>query len=71
MSDSIRIKSCASREEAEFLKSLLEANNIHSMVSADDYIGVPLPTSNGVDLMVLEEDVDSARQVLEEAQKGG
>jgi hypothetical protein len=32
---------------------------------------IPLPTSNGVDLLVLKEDVDSARQVLEEAQKGG
>ena len=71
MSDSIRIRTCASREEAEFFKSLLEANNIHSMVSADDYIGVPVPTSNGIGLLVLKEDVDSARQVLEEAQKSG
>ena len=37
MADSISIRSCASREEAELLKSLLEANGIHAMVSADDF----------------------------------
>ncbi len=55
MSDSIRVRSCASREVADFLKGLLEANGIHAMVSADDYIGVPLLISGGVDLLVLNE----------------
>ncbi len=70
MSKSIRIRACASREVAEFLKSLLEANDIRSMVSADDYIGVPLPTSNGVELLVLNENADRARQILEDTQEG-
>ncbi len=66
MSESVSIKSCASREEAEFLKSLLEANGIHAMVLTDDYIGLPLLVSGGVDLRVLKEDVERAQQVLEE-----
>ena len=65
MSDSIRIRSCASREEADLLKGLLETNGIHAMVSADDYIGVPLLISGGVDLLVLDEDAERARQILE------
>ena len=70
MSKSIRIRACANREVAEFLKSLLEANDIRSMVSADDYIGVPLPTSNGVELLVLNENADRARLILEDTQEG-
>ena len=71
MADSIRIRSCASKEEAEFLKSLLEANGVHAMVSADDYVGVPLPTSDGVDLLVLDEDVERAQKILEESAENG
>ena len=71
MSDSIRVRSCASREVADFLKGLLEANGIHAMVSADDYIGVPLLISGGVDLLVLNEDNEPARQILETSPESG
>ncbi len=71
MSDFIRIRSCASREEADFLRGLLEANGIHAMVSADDYIGMPLLISGGVDLLVLNEDNELARQILEASPESG
>jgi len=71
MRDSIRVKSCASREEVEFLKSLLETNGIHAVVSVDDYIGVPLPTFGGVDLLVLNDDAQRARQILEATPESG
>jgi hypothetical protein len=67
MSQSVTIKSCASREEAEFFKSLLESNGVHAHVLADDYVGLPLTISDGVQLQVLEEDVDQARQILDDA----
>ena len=65
MSDSTRIRSCATREEADFLKELLESKGIHAMVSADNYIGLPLQISGGVDLLVLNQDAERARQTLE------
>jgi hypothetical protein len=68
MSDSISIKSCASQEEAELLKSILESNGIKAMISGDDYAGLPLMTSGGVELRVLEEDADRARKILEDAE---
>ncbi len=71
MSDFIRIRSCASREEADFLRGLLEANGIHAMVSADDYIGLPLLISGGLDLLVLNEDIEPARQILEASTENG
>jgi hypothetical protein len=69
MSESVSIKSCASREEAELLKSLLEANGIRAMVAADDYAGLPLMVSGGIQLQVLEKDADRARQIIEQAGK--
>ena len=66
MSDTVRIKSCASRQEADLLKSLLEANGVRATISEDNYVGVSLPTSNGVDLLVLNEDAERSRQILEE-----
>jgi hypothetical protein len=68
MSESIAIKSCASQEEAELLKSLLESNGIQALIDADDYAGLPLMTSGGVQLKVLEEDVDRAQKIIEEAE---
>ena len=67
MSKAIVIKSCESREDAEFLKSMLEAKGIHAMVDADDYAGLPLQTSGGVQLLVLEEDVERAQVIVDES----
>ena len=60
-----------SAERMKFLKELLESNGIHAMVSADDYIGVPLPVSGGVDLLVLNKDAERAQQILEESPENG
>jgi hypothetical protein len=69
MADSVSIRSCASREEAELLKSLLEANGIHAMVSADDYVGLPLQVSGGVQLIVLQQDAERARHIIQKDQR--
>ena len=67
MSTSVCIKSCATEQEAEVVKAILETNGIHAMVSTDDYIGLPLTTSGGVRVFVLEEDADNARDILTKA----
>ena len=66
-SRSVAIASCGTQAEAEFLKNLLEANGVKSAISADDYAGLPLLTSGGVHLLVLEEDAAFAQDVLEDA----
>jgi len=66
-SRSVPVASCATEQEAEFLKNYLEANGVKSVIAADDYAGLPLLTSGGVHLLVLEEDATFARKVLEEA----
>lgn len=38
------------------------------LVAADDYAGLPLLTSGGVQLQVREVDAERARQVIEEAE---
>jgi hypothetical protein len=67
MSESVCIKSCATEQEAEVVKAVLEANGIHAMVSAGDYVGLPLTLSDGVKIFVLEEDADNARDLLANA----
>ena len=69
MSEAVPIWSCESREEAELLKSMLEANGIHAMVDADDYAGLPLTTSGGVQLRVLAEDAEKAKEIIEESER--
>lgn len=57
-----------SRIEAEIAKSKLNAHNIQSIISADDAGGAypfPLsPTSQGVELRVLEKDLEKAKGLL-------
>ena len=64
MSKSVSVRSCATREEAEFLKTLLESNGIRAVVMADEYPGLPLMVSGGVQLQVLEENAEQARASL-------
>ena len=66
-SRSVVIASCGTQQEARFLKNLLKASGVKSVIDADDYAGLPLLTSGGVELLVLEEDAAFAQQVLEEA----
>ena len=66
-SRSVPVASCATQQEAEVLKSLLEARGVKSVIDADDYAGLPLTTSGGVRLLVLEEEAAFAQQILDEA----
>lgn len=66
-SRSVGVESCASRYEAEWLKSLLAANGIKAMIATDDYAGLTLLTHGGVELMVLEEEAERAHEILTEA----
>lgn len=69
MSAAVTVKSYASEEEAEFFKSMLETYGIHALINADDYAGLPLMTSGGVQLQVLEEDVEKASKILKDAEE--
>lgn len=63
------VKTYQTRFEAEVAKSLLKANNIPAVVSADDEGGMaPFPmqvSSTGVQLMVDKEDFNKASKLLE------
>jgi hypothetical protein len=68
MNNIVIAKTFHTRMEAEVAKGFLEANNIQSVISADDDGGTapfPLqPTYTGVKLLVKEADLLTARQLL-------
>lgn len=65
MSESVNVGSFASTIDAEIARQTLEANGIHAAILADDAGGMLPPLTNEVRLMVLAEDADLARQILE------
>ncbi len=65
MSQSVSVGSFGSVIEAEIAKSVLEANGVKAVVMADDAGGMLPPLGGGVRLVVLEEDAELARQILE------
>ena len=69
MSPSVSIASFANTVEAEVAKNLLETNGIHAAIMADDAGGMMFPFTNEVKLMVLEDDADLARQILESSEQ--
>ena len=64
--DFIKIKSYPNRHEAELAKGFLSINGIDAVVSGDDYGGIQpgLSFSIGVQLLVKEEDVEKAKEIL-------
>ena len=63
----ITFRTFPTRIEAELAKSLLEAAGIKAMISADDAGGMrptPFAYTSGVELIIREEDVDRANEVL-------
>jgi hypothetical protein len=62
----VSVRSFGSRPEAELARGLLESVGIPAFVSADDAGGMrpPLQLSQGVRLMVREDDLGRARRVL-------
>ncbi len=69
MSDTelVVVRTFNDRIEAELAHSALEAAGIESMVRGDDAGGVQpgLWTSEGVDVLVREEDATNAREILD------
>ena len=63
MSAMVTVARFESREEAEIAKSALADAGIEAMVSADD-VGGMVPLTNGVDVKVLEENVERAAAVI-------
>lgn len=63
----ITFRTFPTRIEAELAKSLLEAAGIKAMISADDAGGMlptPFAYTSGVELILREEDVERAKEVL-------
>ena len=64
MSAMVTVARFESREEAQIAKAALAEAGIESMVSADD-VGGMVPLTNGVDVKVLEENVERAKAVIQ------
>jgi hypothetical protein len=62
----ITLQTFHSRIEAEMVKSLLETENIPTLIRADDEAGmVPsMGLTNGVDLLIQPEDLEKANDLL-------
>ena len=68
-SDLVCVRTFIHRHEADLAQSILQANGIPGMISAQDQGGLAphlLTGSGGVQLIVRAEDADAARQVLDD-----
>ena len=65
MADLICIKTYNNRHEAEVARGFLESGGIKAVISADD-ARLHLLLGGGVRLLVKEEDVQKARELLKE-----
>jgi len=68
MTDPTIVRTFSDRGEAEIARSLLEAEGIAALLSADDMAGntPPLDFTSGLQLVVESVDVDRARELLDE-----
>jgi hypothetical protein len=68
MNDPTIVRTFSDRGEAEIARSLLESEGIRALLSADDLAGntPPLDFSAGLQLVVEAEDVERARELLDE-----
>lgn len=68
MNDPTIVRTFSDRGEAEIARSLLEAQGISALVTADDMGGntPPLDFSSGLQLVVAASDVARAHEVLDE-----
>ncbi len=67
MDNTISLETFPNTIDAEIAKNLLEANGIRASIVVDDAGGMLVPMASGVKLMVLEENADSAREILRTA----
>ena len=68
MNDPTIVRTFSDRGEAEIARSMLEAEGIVALVTADDMGGntPPLDFSSGLQLVVDASDVDRAQELLDE-----
>ncbi len=73
MSGLVKVATFGNRPEAEIAKGMLEANGIRTVLSADDAGGwrPELTFTMGVRLLVAEDDVEVARELLDGTRDGG
>jgi hypothetical protein len=67
MSDSVCVRTFATTVEAGIAKGVLESHGIKTAVMADDVGGTFPPMGNQVKLLVLEEDLQKAKDALDSA----
>ena len=62
----ITLQTFHSRIEAEMVKTLLETENISTLIRADDEGGMApsMALTNGVDLLIQPEDLEKANELL-------
>ena len=65
MSAMVTVARFENREEAEIARAALAEEGIEAMVSADD-VGGLVPLTNGVEVRVLEENVERAKTVIQD-----
>jgi hypothetical protein len=64
----VTIRTCRTLQEAEVLRSVLEAGGISAFIPDENFAGLMVPDAlhtDGVRLQVSSEDVDIAREILE------
>ncbi|MEJ2247307.1 MAG: hypothetical protein P8Y80_14710 [Acidobacteriota bacterium] len=68
--DFIKIRTYYCRQDADLAKSFLSANGLQAVVFSDDAGGIHhgLSFSRGVHLMVQEEDVEKAKEILSDSE---
>jgi hypothetical protein len=66
------VRTVPTREEAELLRGVLEANGIEAFVVSDDARGLqpPLELVSGVKLLVAEDEKERALEVLQGMEEG-
>jgi len=67
MSESVCVRKFANKMEAEVAQGVLESCGVKSVVMADDAGGMIPPLAKEARLMVMEEDLQKAREALESA----
>ena len=60
----VPVTTFANRIEADVARGVLESQGIRSAIAADEYAGVLLLTSGGVQLLVMEDDAKMAAKIL-------
>jgi hypothetical protein len=62
----VTVRTFVHNAEAEVARTVLEAAGLHAVLRRDDCGGIqPAQWMNGIELLVTEEDLDTAREILD------